>query len=407
MSEVKIEHKGRVGRFLNTYQSIHTRRNYRIGLTDFFSSVYKEKVVKKQGKRTRVERVEWLDAKAERYFSEDRDYERDVQEFLSSLNGQAPKTLRLKLAGVRVFLIENDVELSQKFWRRLSRKVKGSRALTLDKVPNNLQLRRLIMHMPIQGKALYLLLSSSGMRIGETLQLKLGDIDLDKTPMQIHIRGEYTKTGNPRHAFASKEAGEAIQEWFKVRLGYLEAAIKKSHLFEKETEDDRVFPFENGTAYAVWRNALRKAKMDERDKSTNFRKMHPHVLRKFFRTRLGSVIPVDVVEALMGHEGYLTEVYRRYSVEDLAKFYLKGESSLLVFTEAEEVSKLRVEVEESNRELQTLVNTLASKSMRLEEENKDLKHRIQMTEGKLSKLESEFAEVRKVLAELEQVAGKG
>ena len=31
------------------------------------------------------------------------------------------------------------------------------------------------------------------------------------------------------------------------------------------------------------------------------------MLRKFFRTRLGAVIPVDVVEALMGHEGYLTE----------------------------------------------------------------------------------------------------
>jgi hypothetical protein len=127
--------------------------------------------------------------------------------------------------------------------------------------------------------------------------------------------------------------------------------------------------------------------MDDRDKSTNFRKMHPHVLRKFFRTRLGSVIPVDVVEALMGHEGYLTEVYRRYTLEDLAKFYLKGESALLVFTEAEEVSRLRVEVEESNRALQTLVNTLATKSMRLEEENKDLRHRIQSTEKKLGELE--------------------
>jgi len=83
--------------------------------------------------------------------------------------------------------------------------------------------------------------------------------------------------------------------------------------------------------------------------------MHPHTLRKFFRTKLGAVIPVDVVEALMGHEGYLTDVYRRYSMEDLAKFYKQGESALLSFTEAEEVSKLRAEVNERNEEFKNLV----------------------------------------------------
>jgi len=36
-----------------------------------------------------------------------------------------------------------------------------------------------------------------------------------------------------------------------------------------------------------------------------------------------SSIPVDVVEALMGHEGYFTEVYGSYTVEDLARFYKK------------------------------------------------------------------------------------
>jgi tetrahydromethanopterin S-methyltransferase subunit F len=40
------------------------------------------------------------------------------------------------------------------------------------------------------------------------------------------------------------------------------------------------------------------------------------------------VIPSDVVEALMGHEEGLTEVYRRYSTEDLEEFYKKGEYAL-------------------------------------------------------------------------------
>jgi len=53
---------------------------------------------------------------------------------------------------------------------------------------------------------------------------------------------------------------------------------------------------------------LEKSKFGEKDKTTNRHKLHPHVLRKFFRTRMGTVIKVDIVEALMGHEGYLTEV---------------------------------------------------------------------------------------------------
>jgi hypothetical protein len=185
----------------------------------------------------------------------------------------------------------------------------------------------------------------------------------------------------------------------------LEAAAQKSHKYEKTAEDPRLFPFESPTAYMMWKNALVHAKKDERDLSTNRHRIHPHVLRKFFRTRMATLIPVDVVEALMGHEGYLTEVYRRYSQEDLAKFYLQGESSLLVFTEAEEVSRLRVEVEERNKQLQTLANGLASENLelkarvaRVEAENAEMKKRIINSESKLGDLEKL---IREKLTELD------
>ena len=98
---------------------------------------------------------------------------------------------------------------------------------------------------------------------------------------------------------------------------------------------------------------------------------------------MATVIPVDVTEALMGHEGYLTEVYRRYSLEDLAKFYKQGEHTLLIFAEAGEVSKLRAEIEERNRQLQALVNGLIA-------ENMELKNRLKI-------LEEHVKEVREFL----------
>jgi len=363
----------RVEEFLKMYRSQNTVRAYGWALTEFFKSVYGENEHR-------------LEEHAERYFSEKRNYEQDIQNFLGVINDRPPKSVRLCLAAVRTFLVENDVELPAKFWRRLIKRVRGSRALTLDKVPSNVDLRRIIMHMPVHGKALFLTLASSGMRIGECLKLKVEDVELDTKPVKVNIRGEYTKTGNSRIAFVSREAEEAIQEWLKVRSQYIEAACGKSHTYGKTTEDQRLFPFEANTAYAIWKNALRKAGFLKKDTQTNRHTVHPHVLRKFFRTKLGSVIPVDVVEALMGHEGYLTEVYRRYSHEDLAKFYSLGEAAVSVLAETEEVAKLRVEVEERNRQLQALVNGLTA-------ENMELKKRISQAEEKLLELEKALKQI--------------
>lgn len=371
----------RVEDFLKMYRSKSTLVTYRWALAEYFKVVYGEN----EGK---------LEQHADRYFTEKRNIESDIQNFFAVVKEKPPKTVRLMLAVVRTFLVENDVELPRKFWRRLTVRIKGSRALTLDKVPSNVELRRILMHMPIQGKALYLMLESSGMRIGEALKLQVEDIELEKQPSKINISGEYTKSGNPRIAFFSNEARMTIQEWLKVRSEYLKAASGKSHKYGKSIEDSRLFPFEAATARVIWKNALKKAGFLKKDRVTNRHTVHPHVLRKFFRTKMGSVIPVDVAEALMGHEQYLTEVYRRYTSDDLAKFYLQGESALLIFTEAEEVGKLRAEVEEKSKTLQNLVNGLTSENLELksrmskmELENTDLKGRIRLTEQKLAELE--------------------
>ncbi len=366
----------RLGRldYLKQYSSTSTVKTYKSALRCFFKIVYN--------------RGDDLEALAERYFSEERNHQEDVQNLLVNLKESAPYTVRLYLSALKIFLMENDVELNPKFWRKIRGRIKGSRALTLDKVPSNEELRRILTHLPVQGKALFLMLASSGMRIGEALQLKLEDLEMENDPVQVSIRGEYTKTGNPRVAFMSREAKEVMQEWLKNREKYLETAVKKSKLYEKQVEDSRVFPFENTTAYTFWNKALGKAKFKQRDKETNRHRIHPHVLRKFFRTKMGSVISPDVVEALIGHEEYLTAVYRKHSVEDLADFYKQGEHSILVFTDAGEVTKLRKEVKDHEKQLQTLVNNLAT-------ENIDLKGRVEKQETRIKELEKLKEQLKK------------
>ena len=389
---------GKVKKFLDNYDNYGTKKNFRIAITRFFESVYGEA------------NSDNLDQLANRYFREKRDTEEDIMKFMKSLNGIAPLTIKLRVSSIKTFFIENEVELPQKFWKRIRRLIKGSRALTLDKIPTNKEMKKLLLHVPIQGKALYLLLESSGMRIGEALKSNVDDLYLGEEPARIQIRGEITKSGNSRHAFFSREAQEALVEWLKVREDYLRAAVGKSHLYDKSAEDSRIFPFDPSTAYSMWKKALHKSGLNGKDKSTGREKIHPHTLRKFFRTRLGAAgIPIDVVEALMGHGGYLTEVYRRYTVEDLAKFYLQGESALLVFTEAEQVTKLRQEVEERNKNLNSLIITLTSKNERLETENLEIKSKVDKMElentelnGRVRKLEADRDEIKtdmKVLLE--------
>ena len=292
-----------------------------------------------------------IDKFADRYIQENRNAEEDVENFFVSIKSRPPKSVQYLLAAVKTFLIENSIELPVLFWRHLNRRKKGNRALTLDRIPSNQELKQILQHLPINGKTLMLVLLSSGARLGETLSLKIKDLDLNKDPARIYLRGDYTKSGNSRIAFISCEAKEALIEWFKVRDKCLDLAVRRSSFHTKNPNDDRIFPYEGILVNMQLTTALKKAGFLEKDGSTNRATIHPHVLRKFFRTRMGAVIPVDVTEALMGHEGYLTEVYRKYSQEELGEFYRKGESSLMIYSNGAEISKLRVEVEEKNKQL--------------------------------------------------------
>jgi len=355
--------------FLNQLSG-STASAYRSALKMFFNTILKQ-----HGS---------LENLADAYFKNERDYEKDVQTFFTAIKKKAPKTQRVYISILRTFLLENGVELKQVFWRRLSKRIKGSRALTEDHVPSNEDLRKIMMHLPIQGRALFLTLASSGMRIGEALQLKIEDIDLESELAKVLIRGEYTKTGNKRITFISREAKEAILEWLKVRDEYLKSAVARSR--NKEEEDDRLFPFSETNARHMWNLALKKTGNHHRDRTTKIHAMHPHVLRKFFRTRLGAVLPLDVVECLMGHESYLAQVYRRYSTEDLAKFYKQGEHALLIFTEAAEVSRLREEIEEKNKQLQTIINGLVSENLELKSKVEELEKRLNLLDKETRRL---------------------
>lgn len=325
----------RMERFLLTYESVSTKNCYKAYLKKYFSVMYGKGLLEDQ---------------VEKYFAEKREYEDDVKLFFSTIIHRPPKVVVVAMSVVKTFLADNDVEFSSRFWKELRRKKKGNRALTLDRPPTIDELRTIATHLPLAGKTVVLMLASSGMRVGEALQLKLSDIELEKDPAIIRIRGEYTKTGNPRIAFISNEAKVHVLEWLKIRSNFVRKYGK--------AEDGRIFPFNYDNMTGMWNRALGKTNLDIKDSSTGWSIHHIHTLRKFFRTQMAMVISVDIAETLMGHEGYLTSAYRRYSEAQLAEFYKKGmhvvSISSVIKTDDEKVSYLVMENERIRAELNEL-----------------------------------------------------
>jgi integrase len=321
--------------FLSMYPKHNTTKGYRAAIYDFLDHIYGR--VRAGSRATNDERVKYEELCA-RYLTEERDYLNDLVMYIGAKNGAPPASIKNKVAGLKEWLYFNSVEFSPRELKTLRHKTpraKGS--WTVEREFDLEILRKILAHTDEKASALILVLASSGMRIGETLNVKLSDVDLDKEPPEIIVRGEYTKGNETRVVFISKEAKAAVEEWLNVRENYIKSAhnrnkglIKKGEAKPKKEKDDRLFPFAEAVVREFWSNALEKAGLDGRDTSTNRLQYRIHGLRKFFRSQLALSCPLDIVEALMGHEGYLTEAYRRYTRKQMGEYYLKGEHQITV-----------------------------------------------------------------------------
>lgn len=377
--------------FIGMYPKSNTKRNYRSAIYDFLDFFNGGRV--RAGKQISEDEKPKYEELCQRYFSEKRDYIGDLIAFAGGMNGKAPATINLKMAVVREWFEYNGVELTQREIKTLRHKLPSAKgSWTVERDFDKELLKKVIAHTDEKGTTLILTLASSGMRIGEALHIKLNDVDLSQEPPAIIVRGEYTKGSGTRVVFISKEAKAAVEEWLKVRESYIlsslnrnKGLVEKAEAKPKKESDDRLFPFSYAVVRELWGRALKKAGLFEKDNATGRLQYRVHGLRKFFRSQLALSCPVDIVEAILGHEGYLTGAYRRYTQKQMGEFYLKAEHYVtirgsgniqeiqdrmqdaemtiegyksIITKQAEEMARLREEVGGTDQELQTLKNDI-------------------------------------------------
>ena len=259
------------------------------------------------------------------YVTQDRDFLKEFKAFISSLD-LTPKTVSLYAITIKMFLKEQKVlKITEDEWKRIRKRQEIVNVpLTQDRAPTKTELREILNCLSVKGRALVLFLSSSGARIGETVKISPSDLDLEIDPPKATIRTSNTKgKRGGRTVRMSYEARDAIRDWLKVKPKLLK---KNGERFS----DEFVFPFLTATARQIWNRAIRKVNLDQRDPETKRFLLHIHSLRKYFRTNIG--LDFDLTNALMGHNAYLDESYRRLKQSDIDHAYLSAMKNISVFT---------------------------------------------------------------------------
>jgi site-specific recombinase XerD len=235
--------------------------------------------------------------------------------YLASKN-LAPKTVAAWISSLKKFFAANglkvDVDIPLKIFN-----------IHEDVLPNKEDLKRILSEVDLRMKVIITMLASSGMRIGELHNLKLGDIDLSKEIPTVKIKGVGAKERKSRITFISKEAKKFLEEYLNRRKSLGEELNENSPVIARE--DGKPMSYQN--IQYLLEGVFRRYSKKVGKRYT----LHAHCLRKWFKTQLISAgVPAPIVDRLTGHSRYLAQEYELYTEDQLREWYKKGMSAVTI-----------------------------------------------------------------------------
>jgi len=216
-----------------------------------------------------------------------------------------------------------------------------------------------------------LIACSSGMRIGEIIQLKLSDIDLNATPATITIRAETAKTRETRLTHISSEAKNALKDYLARYGTQNQYLFLREHELEEDAElsdEERYSRFVIASKHNLESQLGRCIKKipELNAKNENQKNwIHFHAFRAWFKTQVTDAHQSDFAEALMGHKS-LKLVYYRQNDKVRARTYLDVEHAVTV-SDTEKIDRNYTDMQKDNSELRGIVDSLSRQLRSLEE----------------------------------------
>ncbi len=228
----------------------------------------------------------------------------------------APKTVAAWSSSLKKLFSANGINLEKKLPIKIYN-------IHEDVLPSKDDLRKILENASVRTKAIILFLLSSGLRVSELINLKLKDIELDKEPVLIRVKGLTAKERKSRITFISREAKQSLLEYLEKRKELGHEINEESFVFV--TKENKQLSYQN--LQYILNRVFRRISKKEGKRFT----LHPHSLRKFFKTQMISAgVPGPIVDRLVGHGRYLANEYELYTEDQLREWYIKGESNLLI-----------------------------------------------------------------------------
>lgn len=206
----------------------------------------------------------------------------------------------------------------------------------------------------VQAKAIISTLISTGMRAGECSNLLLSDVQGDT----ITIRNDIAKGKRGGKVYLTSEARGYIDAWLKDRDRHIKATEITTRNMDRirKQNDQRLFACSYNSMQKLF---SRLYQMVDGEKGKYHALCTLHSTRRYFRTHAVSTMPLDLVEKIMRHSGYLTDSYVRISDEEARKQFHAGETALYITRADHRIQGSRLnELEKANAELQKRLEDL-------------------------------------------------
>jgi len=272
-----------------------------------------------------------------------------VDQFIDkALEGSAHGTVRNYLFGIKKWFELSGVKVD---WERIEFPSSAETSES-DRSPSKEELKNLLNHASsARDRAAIMVLTSSGLRIGTMLSLKVGDVDFDSYPDVAKIKVERKRgrkfvgkrrgsQGRVFFTWITEEAKKTLMEYLEERRRAGETLTPDSPLFEDSQGQGKFVTLENFER--VWYRLLKRAGLNE--KSNRQYMLHVHTLRKCFRSNCVGVDP-SYRETWMGHKaGYLDDSYFRAEEPLHLAEYRKAIPHLTIYSTPIEQKQLAAQI---------------------------------------------------------------
>jgi integrase len=257
--------------------------------------------------------------------------EKKIIDFILYLRdqGKSCSAIRNYLTPIKSFYKINDVVLNDKKILKFlpeQLKVGNDRAYTHEEISKMLEIADERM------RAVILLLSSSGIRIGAIPNLTLGNLQGNKLVVYQGTREEYLTFINP-------ECKHAVDSYLDMRSRYGEILNDKSCIIREQFDIRDKSAIQNPKILKSHSLAWRIAIIAERsgirkrghDKNKRQNIMVAHGFRKFFTEQcVNAKVNPEIREMLLGHKIGLMSSYYRPNENDMYAEYEKVEDNLTI-----------------------------------------------------------------------------